>query len=442
MGGRYIFSSSQQRAQQAIEQMRQQRQQIHSRPELNARDPRFAAMADTRKMKPPVVGGDEDDGEEEGEEEEEQDEEPGDTDPEDDDAHHVRRPFKRPGFQPSGFQRPGFRPGQPSGQQNHRPQPPAYDDDEDDDDDDDEDDEDPGDNDDNGRDDGPFQQEQRRQQIAEKDELLYQIHKLRGAGVVFPPGLDRMTDLETLRFEYNKVKYDLEAKQAVKFYQQLLMASVSGVEYVTTRYNPLDLRLDGWSSSVMSSINDYDPVLDRLHSKYGRRYRMQPEVELLMMLGGSAMMHHLSRTMAAPRVRVTEISEETGMQSDGPPPPVRQRRPMSGPPVSTGAGTGAIAMAANMAFDSGPKLPGLETMRNRVPEPGGDQPVPLVADRERPSQPSQPSPEPSEAPSNISEAPQAVAVRINGPGRSTSRRSKGGRGKGGDNNAASIVIDT
>ena len=47
----------------------------------------------------------------------------------------------------------------------------------------------------------------------------------------------------------------------------------------------------------MQNINDYDEVFEELAEKYGGQSEVAPEIKLLMMLGGSAFMFHLTNTL-------------------------------------------------------------------------------------------------------------------------------------------------
>ena len=75
------------------------------------------------------------------------------------------------------------------------------------------------------------------------------------------------------------------------------MAAVSGAEFLNSKFDPFDIKLDGWSESVNENIEDFDEVFEQLYEKYGGGGEIAPELKLLMMLGGSAFMFHLSNTM-------------------------------------------------------------------------------------------------------------------------------------------------
>jgi hypothetical protein len=77
----------------------------------------------------------------------------------------------------------------------------------------------------------------------------------------------------------------------------MLIACVTGLEFLNKRYNPFEVQLEGWSESVMENVDDYDGVFEELYVKYRSKVSVAPEVKLIMMLGGSAMMFHLTNSM-------------------------------------------------------------------------------------------------------------------------------------------------
>jgi hypothetical protein len=73
---------------------------------------------------------------------------------------------------------------------------------------------------------------------------------------------------------------------------------VTGCEFLNTRYNPFSFELDGWSEQVHESVDDYDDIFEELHDKYkDSGSNMAPELRLLISLGGSAFMFHLTKRM-------------------------------------------------------------------------------------------------------------------------------------------------
>ena len=75
------------------------------------------------------------------------------------------------------------------------------------------------------------------------------------------------------------------------------MACTTGIEFLNGRFDPFDIKLEGWSESIHENINDYDDVFEELHEKYKDAAKISPEIKLLFMVGGSAFMFHLTNTM-------------------------------------------------------------------------------------------------------------------------------------------------
>jgi len=67
------------------------------------------------------------------------------------------------------------------------------------------------------------------------------------------------------------------------------------MEQVNTLYNPFDLYLSGWSESMFENISNYDEVFEELHEKYKDVISIGPEIKLLGMVVGSAVMFHYTR---------------------------------------------------------------------------------------------------------------------------------------------------
>lgn len=155
------------------------------------------------------------------------------------------------------------------------------------------DDEDDGDDNDNSSRLKPYKNE-----LNEKKEILYQLNRLQLKGYKIPGNLTMQSDIEEMRQEYNKIIRDKEIDASVRFQRKMLMAFVTGTEYLNTRYDPFAIKLDGWSEQVHENINDFDDIFEELHDKYKSKGKsMPPELRLFISLSGSAFMFHLTSKM-------------------------------------------------------------------------------------------------------------------------------------------------
>ena len=105
------------------------------------------------------------------------------------------------------------------------------------------------------------------------------------------------SDLDEMKGEYEMLKNEKTKDNSKKFQGKMLMACVTGIEFLNNKFDPFNVNLDGWGESLHENINDYDDVFGELHDKYQSKANLAPELKLLFMLGGSAIMSHMTNTM-------------------------------------------------------------------------------------------------------------------------------------------------
>jgi len=131
----------------------------------------------------------------------------------------------------------------------------------------------------------------------EKSDLINKLGRLEKKGFAVNKRLTAYSNIEELRSEVKRITYSIDVEQSVRFSRRMLIACVTGLEFLNKRYNPFEVQLEGWSESVMENVDDYDGVFEELYVKYRSKVSVAPEVKLIMMLGGSAMMFHLTNSM-------------------------------------------------------------------------------------------------------------------------------------------------
>ena len=131
----------------------------------------------------------------------------------------------------------------------------------------------------------------------EKQHYLQKIQTYNARGIPSHRHVSIDTPLEELKYEYHRLKRIVTMNHSIKFQRRILMAFVTGSEFINKKFNPLNLRLDGWSESVMDGIEEYDQVFEQLHDKYSGTADVEPEWQLMMMVLGSGFMFHLSNTL-------------------------------------------------------------------------------------------------------------------------------------------------
>ena len=131
----------------------------------------------------------------------------------------------------------------------------------------------------------------------EKSDLINKLARLEKKGFAVNKRLNAYSSIDELRSEVKRITYSIDVEQSVRFSRRMLVACVTGLEFLNKRYNPFEIQLEGWSESVMENVDDYDGVFEELYVKYRSKVSVAPEVKLIMMLGGSAMMFHLTNSM-------------------------------------------------------------------------------------------------------------------------------------------------
>ena len=137
----------------------------------------------------------------------------------------------------------------------------------------------------------------REELLKEKFTYLRKLEEIEKKGGRLTKRYTMDSPLEEMIGEYETVVAEKERSNSVQFQGKMLMAVVTGLEFLNGKFDPFDVKLDGWAEQVHENINDYDEVFAELHEKYKSKAKMAPELKLLFQLGGSAIMLHMTNTM-------------------------------------------------------------------------------------------------------------------------------------------------
>ena len=135
------------------------------------------------------------------------------------------------------------------------------------------------------------------EELREKFKYLRKLETIEKKGVKLSKNYTMESSLMEMQGEYETHLSEREMKNSVKFQGKMLMAAITGLEFLNNRFDPFDLKLDGWSEQVNENIDDYDDIFGELHEKYKSKASLAPEIKLLFQLGGSAVMLHMTNTM-------------------------------------------------------------------------------------------------------------------------------------------------
>jgi len=133
--------------------------------------------------------------------------------------------------------------------------------------------------------------------LREKFKYLRKLEALEKKGVELSKKYNMESPLAEMQGEYETIMEEKTKQNSVKFQGNMMMAVINGIEFLNNKFDPFDIKLDGWSEQLNENINDYDEIFAELYEKYKSKATMAPELKLMFQLGGSALMLHMTNTM-------------------------------------------------------------------------------------------------------------------------------------------------
>ena len=133
--------------------------------------------------------------------------------------------------------------------------------------------------------------------LREKFKYLRKLEALEKKGIELTKKYNMDSELMEMMGEYEMIMEEKTKQNSVKFQGNMMMAIINGIEFLNNRFDPFDVKIDGWGEQINENINDYDDIFGELFEKYKSKATLAPELKLLFQLGGSAMMVHMTNTM-------------------------------------------------------------------------------------------------------------------------------------------------
>jgi len=105
--------------------------------------------------------------------------------------------------------------------------------------------------------------------------------------------------LDDMKTEYEYLISEKERSNNVKFMGGMLQSFVTTAEFLNSKFDPFDIKLDGFSDQVKENISDYDDIFAAINDIYAGSVTIRPELRLVFQLATSAMMVHMTNTLCA-----------------------------------------------------------------------------------------------------------------------------------------------
>jgi len=130
----------------------------------------------------------------------------------------------------------------------------------------------------------------------EKIEYLNKLQRLEAKGFPISKRFTMDNSFEEIKQEYTRLVDARNLEGSLRFQRQMLMGAITGLEWMNNKFDPFDVKLEGWSESVHTNVEDFDEIFEELYDKYKDRGKMAPEMRLMMAVAGSGFMCHVSNS--------------------------------------------------------------------------------------------------------------------------------------------------
>jgi Family of unknown function (DUF5767) len=133
-------------------------------------------------------------------------------------------------------------------------------------------------------------------EAAEKADYINKLQRLEAKGFPVAKRFTMDNNLDEIKAEYMRLVDARQLETSIRFQRNMLMGFVTGTEWLNNKFDPFDLKLDGWSEGLHENIEDYDEIFEELYDKYKERGKMPPEARLMFQLAGSGFMCHVTNS--------------------------------------------------------------------------------------------------------------------------------------------------
>ncbi len=133
--------------------------------------------------------------------------------------------------------------------------------------------------------------------LKDKFQILQKLQTLQSKGASLSKQYTMDSSLDEMKGEYEYLCSEKERKNSVQFQGKILTTLITGIEFLNSKFDPFDIKLDGFSESITENLEDYDDIFSELADKYKSKAKMAPELKLLFQLASAGIMVHMTNTM-------------------------------------------------------------------------------------------------------------------------------------------------
>lgn len=152
------------------------------------------------------------------------------------------------------------------------------------------------------------------QQLVTKRDLVHKIQQLQQRLYdveISPKTFTTADSLTELQAEYDRLYRLKQQKSTREWYRKILFGVTKGIEWANHQWDPVGLKLDGWSTEVASNVDEFDEIFDELAEKYGGSIneKIAPEIRLILLILYSGVSYSISQTLVQDHSNRPEFTE-------------------------------------------------------------------------------------------------------------------------------------
>jgi len=144
----------------------------------------------------------------------------------------------------------------------------------------------------------PMDNRHESEETMEKQAVLLELQQIERRGIKLSHDFTMRDSLSDMVFELNRLRSNLDTENMVAMLTNGLQLGMKGMEFANKTWGPV-LHLDGWSNVVDSDRDKFKHVITKIYKKHWRRgASLSPEMELGLLLGGSALLNHFGHQLS------------------------------------------------------------------------------------------------------------------------------------------------
>lgn len=97
-----------------------------------------------------------------------------------------------------------------------------------------------------------------------KMELINKLQRLEQKGYPVARRFTMDNTLDEIKAEYSRLVDAKQLETSIRFQRNMLMGFCTGLEWMNNKFDPFDVKLDGWSESVHENVEDYDDIFEEI----------------------------------------------------------------------------------------------------------------------------------------------------------------------------------